>query len=116
MSEISYDSFCKLYNINPSKFESEVKYETYCAEQKALAEQFAVGKHGGVREGAGRKPSKTGKTKVMRIPTAFEEQVKLLVAHLSCDDIANKTSEILMCDSQDRRVNLKVVTEIYVKK
>lgn len=116
MSEISYESFCKLRGINPSGFESKVKYDTYCVEQKSLSELKTIGTHGGVREGAGRKPSKTGETKVMRIPVAFEKQVKLLVEHLSSEDAVNKTSELPMRDSQGRHINLKVMTEVYTKK
>lgn len=112
MSEITYSEFCNLHNLVDNE-KSKEQYRAYQAKLKAFGGVVPnkTG-HGGARDGSGRKPSKTGKTKVMRIPAIYEIQVKALIEHLTSEDVADKSTELSMKDVDGESISLKIVTKL----
>ncbi len=86
MSEpVSYDDFCKRYDLNFGGEGSKKLYIDYSKNLDMFSEVVEKKSWGGSRAGSGRK-TKYEKTKVLRVPEKYEEVIRELIKHL--DDTA----------------------------
>lgn len=113
---VPFKDFCFKYGLTSNTQDAKQQYEDYCKNLDMFNDVVEKNGWGGSREGAGRK-TKYEETKVMRIPSKYEEAIKALITHLDETAVIDhnyspvKSEGVYLRSLQDKKQKVFFTTE-----